>query len=161
MSFDISTLITDRSASDVDRVRKLTAKIVSGTATKEELAEFNAASEKGAYNYADLNRVGIAVKYLADLLNGHGYNVSPFVKTDWEEDDYPTGADIISYLSGISAIRNAFAVMKSTPKAPPDMAGLTHTEANNIEKIWVDIDLLFKNSMSAWLYSGDVFSGEV
>jgi hypothetical protein len=42
-----------------------------------------------------------------------------------------------------------------------DMEGLTYEEANNIEKILEDINLLLTRCAQAWYYSEDVFSGEV
>lgn len=68
----IDNLITDRSQSDVDALRALLAR---GKAnwTAEELAEFNLARSKGAYNYTDLNRVTACMDYLNEVLTGLGY----------------------------------------------------------------------------------------
>lgn len=68
----IDNLITDRSQSDVDALRALLAR---GKAkwTAEELAEFNLARSKGAYNYTDLNRVTQAMDYINEQLVGYGY----------------------------------------------------------------------------------------
>ena len=71
--FDFNTLITDRSQADVDAVRELLLKVSGGTATVEELAQFNLAKEKGAYNYTDLNRVTAAMDYINNQLVGYGY----------------------------------------------------------------------------------------
>lgn len=73
MAFDISTLVTDRKQSDVVYVKQLIAKIVAGTATEPELAEWKSLTLKGAYNYTDLNRVSAAMEYLRSRLNGYGY----------------------------------------------------------------------------------------
>ena len=75
MSFDFSTLVTDRTQSDVARVRKIAKKLMDGTASEEEIAEFNSAAMKGAYNYTDLNRVTAAMDSLVDTLNKRGYAV--------------------------------------------------------------------------------------
>ena len=68
----IDNLITDRTQSDVDGLRELLAR---GKAswTAEELAEFNLARSKGAYNYTDLNRVTEAMDYINEQLVGNGY----------------------------------------------------------------------------------------
>ena len=68
----IDNLITDRSQSDVDNLRALLAR---GKAnwTSAELAEFNLARSKGAYNYTDLNRVTACMDYLNEDLTGLGY----------------------------------------------------------------------------------------
>lgn len=75
MSFDFSTLITDRTYADVSRVQELASKIRSGTASESELAEFNSAAMKGAYNHTDLNRVTAAMEALKAKLEGYGYSV--------------------------------------------------------------------------------------
>lgn len=73
MSFDFSTLITDRKQSDVEYARALIGRITNGTATAEELAEWNAATLKGVYDYTDLNRVTAAMDEINSLLSAEGY----------------------------------------------------------------------------------------
>ena len=154
-------LVTDRTQADVAYAQTLTQKISAGTATEAELAEWNAASLKGSYNASDLNRVGAAMQYVADRLNSFGYAVAISPKVDWLETDSPRPSDMEAYLSQLIVLRNAFAVMQSTPSVPLDMEELTVVEANNIEKILEDVDLLLTRAAQAWFYSGDVFSGEV
>lgn len=157
----LDALITDRTQADVARVQEIAVKIRNGTASESELAEWNTAALKGSYNASDLNRVGAAMQYVADRLNSFGYAVSISPKVDWLETDSPRQPDMETYLFQLSVLRNAFAVMQSTPEIPADMEGLTYTEANNIEKILEDIDLLLTRAAQAWFYSGDLFSGEV
>ena len=52
-------------------------------------------------------------------------------------------------------------MMQTTPNVPPDMEKLTYQEANDIEQILTDIDRLITNMTFAWVYSGDLYSGEV
>ena len=70
--FDFSTLITDRSQADVDNLRSLLSTPLSAW-TAEQLAAFNQAISKGAYNYTDLNRVTACMDYLNEQLRGYGY----------------------------------------------------------------------------------------
>lgn len=161
MSFDIKTLVTDRTQADVTHVEEIAEKIRSGTVSESELAEFNSCAMKGAYNYTDLNRVGYAMLYLAERLNSFGYMVSVSPKVDWVETDSPSLSDMDVYLTDLAELRAAFAVMRSTPAVPSDMVRLTFKEANNIEKILEDIDLLLTRASQAWFYSGELFSGEV
>lgn len=72
MSFDFSTLVTDRSQADLDTLRALLA-VPLADWTAEQLAEFNQALSKGAYNYTDLNRVTACMDYLNEVLTGLGY----------------------------------------------------------------------------------------
>lgn len=154
-------LVTDRVQSDVDYVRALAAKIRLGTATSGELAEWNAAELRGCYNHTDLNRVGAAMQYVADRFVSFGYDVKITPKVDWMEGGVPTTPDLDLYLANLSSLRSVIAVMQTTPSVPAGMDRLTYVEANNIEKILEDIDLLLTNSAQVWYYSGDVFSGEV
>ena len=72
MSFDFSTLITDRAQSDLDALRDLLATPMADW-TAEQLAAFNQAASKGAYNYTDLNRVAACMDYLNERLTAAGY----------------------------------------------------------------------------------------
>lgn len=70
--FDFSTLITDRTQADLDALRALLSTPMADW-TAEQLAEFNRAASKGAYNYTDLNRVTACMDYLNEVLTGLGY----------------------------------------------------------------------------------------
>lgn len=134
----IDTLVTDRTQADVD-----------------------ARNAKGTYNASDLNRVGAAMNYVADRLRAAGYdpNISP--KTDWKDEDWVDPAAQAVYLGDLAELRKQFAMMASTPQVPADMDGLTYSGANDIEKILEDIDALLANIAAGWLYSGEIYSGEV
>ena len=70
--FDFSTLITDRNQGDLDALEGLLS-VPSSEWTPEQLAQFNQAVERGAYNASDLNRVTAAMEYINERLNGYGY----------------------------------------------------------------------------------------
>lgn len=72
MAFDFSTLITDRSPEDLQALRDLLTVPMSDW-TAEQLAEFNRAVSKGAYNYTDLNRVIAAMDDINERLTAAGY----------------------------------------------------------------------------------------
>lgn len=102
-------------------------------------------TKKGYYNNTDLNRVGEAVKYLAEKFTSYGYSVKVNPKTDWTEQDIPTNSDMTAYLSDIAEIRRQLTVMQSTPKTPETMQKLTHQTANDIEKILDDMAKLVES----------------
>ena len=164
--FDFSTLITDRSPSDLELLRDLLSTPMSDW-TAEQLAEFNQAASKGAYNYTDLNRVTEAMDYINGRLVSYGYSTTYHTveiaegRTEWEEDDIPTIGMMTAYLANVAALRSALTVWADTPSVPADMAGLTYREANDIETILGIIETLINNMAAAWFYSGDVYSGEV
>lgn len=161
MAFDFSTLVTDRTQQDVDYVRQLIDKLLNDTATDAEKAEWDSFTLKGSYNYTDMNRVGAAVEYVALRLLECGTSVDVSPKQDWSEWDTPTYSQMERYRSDIVALRTALAAMPTTPQAPATMSNLTWVEANAIEKILQDTDVLISNLEAAWFFSGDLFSGEV
>ena len=131
----IAQLITDRTGADVMRAKELSEKWVGGTftGTAEELAEW-LGGMKGAYNASDLNRVGAAVRYVADrmIALGHTVNVNP--KTDWTEKDVPKSSDMIAYIQTVATVRSVLRVANA-PDLPQDGEGLNCDEANAIEKV--------------------------
>lgn len=157
--YGVLNLITDRTRADVDRVKYLASKGWEAM-TEQERAEW-LTPMKGAYNAEDLNRVGTAVEYIAGRLAGYGYAVTVSPKTDWVVGDEPDLAQLEACLADVRALRGAIAVMGSTPKTPEDMTGLTADEANHIEQILKDIDLLLTNMAAAWYDSGEIYAGEV
>lgn len=72
MSFDFTTLITDRTQADVDALADLLS-VPMEEWTTEQLAAFNQIKDKGSYNYTDLNRVTQAMDYINEQLVGYGY----------------------------------------------------------------------------------------
>lgn len=156
-------LVTDRTPADVHRAVQLNGKWVdhTWTGTTEELAEWSAGL-KGAYNASDMNRVGAAMRYVRDRLAACGCDtiaISP--KTDWTDAGEPTESQLARYLSDLSALRGALAVLDATPPVPETMEHLTYWEANDIEKILEDVDALITKLMQAWFYCGEIFAGEV
>lgn len=133
-------LITDRTAADVTRAQQLNAKWIGGvfTGTTEELAEWFG-NLRGAYNASDLNRVGAAVRYLAERFAQYGYQVSVNPKTDWTADDIPTPTEMDEYLGEVAKVR-ALLDIATAPPLPEDAEGLTYAEANAIEIALVMID---------------------
>ena len=118
-------------------------------------------NEKGVYGAVDLNRVGDAILYIAGRLKAAGNDIEVSPKTDWTREDIPSPAQMVHYLEQIQIIRDALAVYQTTPAVPADMEGLTHNEANDIEKILLDVDELITNMIAAYYYCGDLYGGEV
>lgn len=157
-NFDFSTLITDRTQADVDALLELLSTPMSDW-TSEKLAEFNLAKSKGAYNATDLNRVGSAVHYLAERLGSYGYAVRVTAKRDWTAADIPSATDLARYLADIAAIRGALAVYATTPESPTDMEWLTWQEANDMEKILVDVESVINTMILTFVPCGTAICG--
>ena len=185
----MDTLVTNRTQVDVLRLQELTEKGLENM-TSEELAEWRGhdvgylldanedflidssgaillvvtkpgTGHKGAYNAADLNRVGAAVAYVSGRLLECGTSVDVLPKQDWSESDTPTSSQMERYRSDVAALRDALAAMPTTPQVPATMEGLTWSGANAIEKILQDTDILITNLKASWFFSSDLFSGEV
>lgn len=137
--------------------------------TDRTAADVNAWNDKGTYKASDLNRVGAAMNYVADRLRATGYDPHISPKTDWKDDDWVDPAAQAVYLGDLAELRKQFTMLESTPEVPPRILatgirtndGLTYVWANNIEQILVDIDALLTNIAAGWLYSGEIYSGEV
>ena len=163
MAFDFTTLITDRTAADYQRWEYLRNKGFENM-TDAERAEWLADNMKGAYHKGDLNRVGEALNYLRDRLAKASYityQTDFTAKTNWTVTSIPTAADLTYYLKCVSNIREAMAQFENTPPAPTDTGALSIEEANNIEKILIDVETLINNMLAARLYCKDVFAGEI
>ena len=186
MAFDISTLITNRTWQDVQRVNELSTK--GRDMTSVELAEWwgsetallvdsnmyelldsegavllvvtkQGTGHKGAYNASDLNRVGQAILYVAGLYNQYGYNLTVNPKTDWSDTYYPTLSQMQTYLDDIQTIRNVVAVFPTTPDAPATMNSIDWKTANNIEQILVDMDKILSILMTTFIPCGEAICG--
>lgn len=156
--YGLLDLITDRTKADVYRVIDLAAKGIEGM-TEDELAEF-LAGMKGAYNATDLNRVESAVQYVAQRLTIAGLH--PVLETTlWDRKEFPVREEMERYLGNIRKLRSLLPMAADVPAAPEDMDRLTHEEANNIEKILLAVDAAITNISLAWLYSSEVYAGEV
>lgn len=112
------------------------------------------------YNVSDLNRVGEAVRYLAERFTGYGYAVTVNPKTDWTEDNVPTRKQLETYRRNIAELRRQLTVMAATPETPETMRALNYVKANDIERILQDLDTLITNMEQAWFFSGDLYAGE-
>ena len=170
MEFDFTTLITDRTAEDVKYWEHLRNKGFADM-TEAERAEWLAGTLKGAYNAGDLNRVGEALNYLRDRLlsaNYITYRTNFTAKTDWTIASIPTHDDVVHYKTCVATVRKAMAQFPTTPPAPKTTGGtldnigaLDYEEANNIEKILLDVETLINNMLAARHYCGDVYAGEI
>ena len=128
MNFDISTLVTDRTALDVTRK-----------------------TAKGQYNSSDLNRIENAMSYVGERLEALGYDVQINLKANWSDKDWPNAAQAQQYLANLAELRNKIAVYKTTPLVPASMEQMTYGKANAIEKILMDLDaVILQTWRSVW-----------
>lgn len=152
MSTIIDTLVTDRTQADAERVKELAAKGFAAMSA-DERAEW-LAGMRGAYNAADLNRVGTALNYLAGRLGPIcGKIITWTAKTDWAVTDIATASQAETYRQQIQDIRDALAYPAGTPDAP-QLSRLTYAGANDIERILVLCEELIVNVAKSFRHTG-------
>lgn len=151
-------LVRDRTQADIDRYLYLN-ELGFDNMTDEEKAEW-LSDLKGAYNYTDLNRVESAVQYIHDRFLEYGYHTDVDTFNMWDISMYPTETECMRYLQNVRNLRGIVGVYESTPDTPLDMEGFTYQEANAIEQILYDIDMLITNMVSVFRYSNEFYGGE-
>lgn len=97
MSFDYSTLITDRARSDSDTVKALLGKPIAEW-TAEERTAFNGAVMRGSYDYTDLNRVDNCLEDLVARLGRVGCNVPGYERLKISRETKPAKEENFRYL---------------------------------------------------------------
>ena len=157
------TLITDRTAADVAEAKRLRDKLIAGEALTDEESARYFAGLRGCYNASAMNRVGAAVRYVADRLNAEGYGAYVEPKTDWQMEDIVRQSDWNKYLDEVRHLRRKLTLMRTTPQITDGMySGLkSYAEANAIEQILVDLDIAITCIIRNYIFSGEVFAGEV
>lgn len=143
--------ITDRTQSDVNHVKEITAKARTGTWTETEQSEW-LAGMKGALNYTDFNRIESGIQELASIV---GASVS--VRTDWTADGYMKTSDAARWLSNINSIRAKCSGSSAIADTPESMNKLDFLTMNQIEQILLDIETLAKTYVT---FSGEYMTGD-
>ena len=151
-------LITDRTQADVEYAKSLHGKGLAGM-TAEELTEWSNGL-KGWYDYRDLNRVGVAMRYLYDRLKSVVGDLRIAPCTDWTLPEIPNYGAVMEYLNNLRTLRNSITVTEDMPEVPSGIL-LNYEEANDIEKILELLDVLIGKIEQAYLYSGEIYAGEV
>ena len=152
-------LITDRTAADVARWQELREKGYAAMTATERIQWLG--NMKGAYNFTDLNRVEGAVAYIAQKLTALGYPFSPTVKLNWSMEDIPTKADMLRYFGNVASLRTQLPVYTGISTAPSAGESLDYSKANELEKVLLEINYRVDMIPESWIYSGEIFSGEV
>lgn len=146
-------LITDRTAENAAIIAELWQ--IPWQQMNQEQKALWVENLKGAYNFADLNRVESGVELVGEALwrlpyelkavaaeNGVAwdkffsvpYNEAEMkreTKTDWAENDLVSAEQMSRYLANVAAIKNALPI--SAPALPRSMDNLTWQGANAIE----------------------------
>lgn len=109
------------------------------------------------YTHIDLNRVGMAIDFVASELNKYGYAVAVVPKMTWVVGEKQRNAAMVRYIADLATIKAAF---YGATALPSTMDSATHIDANNIEKLLNEIET-YINRMTAGFYkSGKFKSGQ-
>lgn len=153
----LDNLIYDRTIDNVQTIKDL-SKIRYQDMTTEQRQSWIDNIKKGCYTYVDLNRVEDAVAYLDDRLKKSGISCDIELGKTWLKDDIPTIQDMQRYINNIINIRKLNIVLDTTPPSP-ERVNIDYIEANNIERILHDVDLMLVELTQQYLYSGEFYSG--
>jgi hypothetical protein len=150
----IDNLITDRTQSDVNRWRTLRNKGFAAM-TADEREEWMQPT-KGSYGATDLNRVGEVMLFLLDLVDKLGIYMPLDIKTDWQDGDIPSSVQLELYIININTLRTAVAGL---PSVPDTHNNLDYNGANEIEQMFVVMEVVIGHIMAAFRHSGVTISG--
>ena len=114
-------------------------------------------TDKGCYNYSDLNRVNSACLELLGLLTSVGYSGHGSFKTDWNMYDYPTVSAMTDYLNNIYGLIGDF-YQRTAYDLPVNLQNFTYVQANDIEKALLDIKEVTDNIKANWNRYANTFS---
>lgn len=142
MSFDLSTLVFDRTQADVDN----------GTA-------------KGVYSGSAMQRTKNAAIYAAEIFQEGGYSVTLHTLPYFGGTDYiPRVGETVQLMENVAAVGRLVRFTAGDPPVlPADLRFLTWQKANNIERYLYLVGRAAENMQSAWMQSGQtgLFSGVI
>lgn len=115
------------------------------------------------YDWRDMDRVAEAMEYVAARLHSFGWDVM-ITPQHFTREDFPTETVFELYIEQLRRLHDTLALFRTTPPVPGVSRArpyMTVQEANDIEKILLDIEDTLQRTEAVYYYSGDVFAGEV
>lgn len=76
------------------------------------------------------------------------------------KENKPTLEQSKGYVSNVKRIRETFHFVPDLPEAHSDMQSFTFQEANNLEKILVQVESMFQWMDKSYLMAGEAMCGE-
>jgi hypothetical protein len=74
--------------------------------------------------------------------------------------EWPSEAEMASYVESIANIRAAVSILSTTPAAPASMDDGTVCDWNNIEQILLDVETIIDYMAAAFRHSGAAICGQ-
>ncbi len=126
--------------------------------TDRTLGDVLSQNKKGTYNASDLNRVGTAAEELGVFGIDAGYPIVGTFRKDYMEGEIPLAEEMEYYLSQVHKCRNSFFDLGIL--LPHTMDGLNYVAANNIEKVFVEIEKSIQQMQKTKRFCGITRCGE-
>ena len=124
-------------------------------------ADVDAGLDKARTGADFLNRIESWSAYLAERLRGYGYAVKMAeIKTNWTMEDIPYRSEIDRIRRNVDALQQGFYSL-------PDWREIVYNntvdfnQANALEWDLQAIDVWMQRMIAAFIYSGEVYCGEV
>lgn len=149
-------MIFDRTQFDVENAKRLIEEKVKNFIPLLE-TEIETL-ERGCATKNTLNRIENAQSVLAQSLNSLGNAFSIQTKS-WNEQDIFNEEEFERILFNLDVLKRYVIPKKDTPETP--MISFSYLTFNDIEKIIFDLQTLEENMRKAFIYSGEIYSGEV
>lgn len=112
-------------------------------------ADLEKLTNKAYISYLDLNRIELAIKYVALLLNEKGYRCKAECKLNWKPADQRLESEMVRIRNNLEVMRTAFFAGRDTPLTPARITYESIYQANAIEKIIFDIGNLIEKAFPA------------
>lgn len=119
----------------------------------------NAAPNKGALNYQDLNRIESNCSYLAGQISSYGYDISITVKTDWTMQDFPYRGEVDRIRGNVDTLLDALYRLPGSPEIKY-WDSLDWNDANSLEQNILNLDILLQRMAAVFLRCGDAHGGD-
>lgn len=126
------------------------------------LSDVTSRRAKGNYNVSDFKRIQDWQIYIKEKLNEMGYYVPAlWIHEEWDIDYLPRLSEINKIKNNLQILKDSFYDIPNTPEVPSQSRNaINFGEANDIEKIMVDMDLLIQKIELAYRYADFLFAGE-
>lgn len=153
----MSGMVYDRTEADVRAALAARQRLQNGA---PEQGDVNLL-ERGMLSTATINRIESKAAEIYDALEAMGIMVSRRVTKSWVDGDYFTASDFsrLRSIALVLLVAYPWLVKTDTPSSVDNK--ITIGYANNIEHILSDIDDMIRNTQAAYVYSGELFGGEI
>lgn len=112
----------------------------------------------GYYNYNDLNRIEEWTEFVYNELTNAGYNIpAQTQKTDWDEYDKPTEANMERIRTNIKTLMTNYTYQSAMYS---NLKKMNYVKANRVEKILYELNDMYESMCNMYVYCGVANMGE-